>query len=254
MAFTFSSPFVASISFSSVYTNYILPWWEQFLELFVGEDLWIQLGVAVGAFVLAYARVRALRPYFRKMEEAIEERDDWVEGSFDWASANLFRVLLVGLLWSASLYFDGRIEESRSVGNEAAEVIEDLDTIPNGAEVEDAASESAAVVLNIDTAEGDVADPGVDIVEIEAVSGKNYILLRAFASIATLLLVSGALPRRIKKQAYYKMLFFILAVGLILNLLGVWAAIRDGLNVIKLLPISDSRETQVTALTLLKGR
>ncbi|MCH2388547.1 MAG: mechanosensitive ion channel, partial [Opitutales bacterium] len=62
-----------------------------------------------------------------------------------------------------------------------------------------------------------------------------------------------ALPRRIKQQIYFKTLFFVLAMALILNLLGVWSVISEGLNGIRLFPISEGIETQVTVLTLLKG-
>ena len=83
--------------------------------------------------------------------------------------------------------------------------------------------------------------------------GPNYILVRAIASIATLWLVSGALPRRIKQQVYFKTLFFVLAMVLILNLLGIWSVISEGLKRIRLFPYTEGGETQVTVLTLLKG-
>ena len=73
------------------------------------------------------------------------------------------------------------------------------------------------------------------------------------ASIATLWLVSAALPRRIKSQVYYKTLFFVLAMVLILNLIGVWSVIREGLNSIRLYPFSESGETLVTLLSFFKG-
>src|SRR5690606_18074821 len=82
---------------------------------------------------------------------------------------------------------------------------------------------------------------------------KNYILLRAVASVATLLLVARALPQSVRGRPYFRTLFFVLAVGLMLNLLGVWGVIRDGLNSLLLLPLSGGGETRVTALTLLKG-
>ncbi len=189
---------------NKLWTDTLAPRWDSFKQVFVGEDLLVQVGSIAGAFLLAYVIKRGLKPLLMRLTEAIEERDDWVEDSVDWASDNLFRLLLVGLLWAVSLYLD------------------------------------AAAAL--------ASDAGVGLVE-----GPNYILVRALASIATLWLVSGALPRRIKQQIYFKTLFFVLAMALILNLLGVWSVISEGLNGIRLFPISEGIETQVTVLTLLKG-
>ncbi len=189
---------------NKLWTDTLAPRWDSFMQVFVGEDLLVQVGSIAGAFLLAYVIKLGLKPLLMRLTEAIEERDDWVEDSVDWASDNLFRLLLVGLLWAVSLYLD------------------------------------AAAAL--------ASDAGVGLVE-----GPNYILVRALASIATLWLVSGALPRRIKQQIYFKTLFFVLAMALILNLLGVWSVISEGLNGIRLFPISEGIETQVTVLTLLKG-
>lgn len=189
---------------NKLWTDTLAPRWDSFMQVFVGEDLLVQVGSIAGAFLLAYVIKLGLKPLLIRLTEAIEERDDWVEDSVDWASDNLFRLLLVGLLWAVSLYLD------------------------------------AAAAL--------ASDAGVGLVE-----GPNYILVRALASIATLWLVSGALPRRIKQQIYFKTLFFVLAMALILNLLGVWSVISEGLNGIRLFPISEGIETQVTVLTLLKG-
>lgn len=183
----------------------LAPRWNSFLQVFVGEDLLMQLGSIAGAIVLSYIVTQGLCPLFKRVTEAIEERDDWVEVSVDWVSDNLFRLLLVGLLWSVSLYLDAN------------------------------------------------AFAGATDASIEAGAQPNYILVRAIASIATLWLVSGALPSRIKRQAYFKTLFFVLAMVLILNLLGIWSVISEGLNGIRLIPISEGGETQVTVLTLLKG-
>ncbi len=189
---------------NKLWTDTLAPRWDSFMQVFVGEDLLVQVGSIAGAFLLAYVIKLGLKPLLMRLTEAIEERDDWVEDSVDWASDNLFRLLLVGLLWAVSLYLD------------------------------------AAAAL--------ASDAGVGLVE-----GPNYILVRALASIATLWLVSGALPRRIKQQIYFKTLFFVLAMALILNLLGIWSVISEGLNGIRLFPISEGIETQVTVLTLLKG-
>ena len=203
---SFVSLFAANFSewLNQLWTDTLAPRWDSFKQVFVGEDLLVQVGSIAGAFLLAYVIKRGLKPLLMRLTEAIEERDDWVEDSVDWASDNLFRLLLVGLLWAVSLYLD------------------------------------AAAAL--------ASDAGVGLVE-----GPNYILVRALASIATLWLVSGALPRRIKQQIYFKTLFFVLAMGLILNLLGIWSVISEGLNGIRLFPISEGIETQVTVLTLLKG-
>jgi len=204
--------------------DFFVPWWESFSKVFVGEDLAIQVACVVGVSLLAFILSLGLKPLFKRLTEAIEERDDWIEEVVDWLSANLFRFLLVALLWSTSLYFDSYNIERAARIDSALEIIES----------------SKSVELRQTPAK-------------EAVAVKNYILLRAVASVATLFLVLGALPARIKKQAYFKMLFFVLSVVLILNLLGIWAMIRDGLNEFRLLPVSESRETQVTVLTLLKG-
>lgn len=203
---SFVSLFAANFSewLNQLWTDTLAPRWDSFKQVFVGEDLLVQVGSIAGAFLLAYVIKRGLKPLLMRLTEAIEERDDWVEDSVDWASDNLFRLLLVGLLWAVSLYLD------------------------------------AAAAL--------ASDAGVGLVE-----GPNYILVRALASIATLWLVSGALPRRIKQQIYFKTLFFVLAMALILNLLGIWSVISEGLNGIRLFPISEGIETQVTVLTLLKG-
>jgi len=203
---SFAPLFAASFNkwLNQLWTDTLAPRWNSFKQVFVGEDLLIQLGSIAGAFFLAYVITLGLKPLFKRLTEAIEERDDWVEDSVDWVSDNVFRLLLVGLLWSGSLYLDA---------NAAA---------------------------------GSDARAGLG-------EGPNYILVRALASIATLWLVSGALPRRIKQQVYFKTLFFVLAMLLILNLLGIWSVIREGLNGIRLFPISEGGETQVTVLTLLKG-
>jgi len=208
-----------------MWNDYADPWWESFRRVFVGPDLLIQLGGIAGAFLIAYVIALGLRPLFRRVTEAIEERDDWVEDSVDWVSDNLFRLLLVGLLWSMSLYLDGNLQGA------------DL-----SAGVGMAEQSGTAFVQESDTGPGSYAS-----------GKKNYILVRAMASLATLWLVSAALPLRIKKQVYFRTLFFVLAVVLILNLLGIWSVLRDGLGGIKLLPISDTGETRVTLLTLVKG-
>ena len=79
----------------------LAPRWNSFLQVFVGEDLLMQLGSIAGAIVLSYIVTQGLCPLFKRVTEAIEERDDWVEVSVDWVSDNLFRLLLVGLLWGA---------------------------------------------------------------------------------------------------------------------------------------------------------
>ena len=144
---SFVSLFAANFSewLNQLWTDTLAPRWDSFKQVFVGEDLLVQVGSIAGAFLLAYVIKRGLKPLLMRLTEAIEERDDWVEDSVDWASDNLFRLLLVGLLWAVSLYLD------------------------------------AAAAL--------ASDAGVGLVE-----GPNYILVRALASIATLWLVSGALP------------------------------------------------------------
>ena len=182
--------------FVSIWEEHLNPWWESFRQVFVGPDLWVQVVGIVVAFLIALIVTAGLRPFFRKVTDAIEERDDWIESTVDWVSDNLFRVLLVALLWSVSMYLDG--------------------------------------------------DGGP--------AGMNYILVRAMASVATLWLVSAALPAAIKKQVYFKTLFFVLAIVLVLNLLGVWAVIQGGLDEIKLFPVnSGTGQTRVTMLSLFKG-
>lgn len=208
-----SSPSKLADKFFRVVESY----WNSFERMLIGEDLFIQLVVIGGAVVLSYALLLGLRPLFRRATDAIEERDDWVETSVDWVSDNLFRFLLVGLLWSASLWFDAR--------NDAAALV-----------VEQTA----------------VTAPSVGG-EASIVVASNYILIRLLASLATLLLVSRALPKQIKSKTYFKLLFFVLAIGLLLNLLGIWDGISESLNRMRLLPISDEGETRVTVLSLIKG-
>ena len=200
-----------------------MPWWESFRQVFVGPDLAIQLGSIAAAVLIAWIISAGLKPFFRKVTDAIEERDDWIEDTVDWISDNLFRVLLATLLWSISMYLDT---------NEI--------TFEQNANAGVAPAVEAAAAAEAENPES---------------SAKIYILVRAMASIATLWLVSGALPRSIKSQVYYKTLFFVLAMILILNLLGAWTVIRDGLDRIDLFPISDSEggESRVTLFTLLKG-
>ena len=209
--------------------------WAGFTRYFVGEDLLIQLGALVGVILLTYLISLALKPLFKRLPRGDSAGGNWLVAAAIWLRENAFKVLLVALLWSVSLYFD------RQHAQEARIVVDPVAT-PAGARAAPTAIEGgdAAVVV--------VAEEGRP-----ASSAKNYILLRAAASIATLWLVSSALPRVIRKQAYYKTLFFVLAVLLILNLLGVWAGIRDGLDSIRILPISAGQETRVTALSLLKG-
>ena len=217
--------------FVRMWDDYLQSWWESFRQVFVGPDLLIQLGGIASAFLIAWVISAGLKPLFRKVTTAIEERDDWIEDTVDWVSDNLFRVLLVTLLWSISMYFDSNQIETTGPVEQSSEVPVAVD-----AEVED--GDRA-----LDMATGN-----------EPLSGnKNYILLRAMASIATLWLVSAALPRGIKSQVYYKTLFFVLAMVLILNLIGVWSVIREGLNSIRLYPFSESGETLVTLLSFFKG-
>ena len=235
------SPELASSFASSFATERLLAYWERFAKVFVGEDLVIQLACLGGAVALAYLITVVTRPICKRITEAIEERDDWIEELVDWVSDNLFRLLLASFLWSASLYFDAQNTLPPQLpATEAAAVA--------AAERGSDASPRTAPAPDQPTSLELAPTPGQP-----APAAKNYLLLRAFASIATLWLVSKALPARIKSQPYYKMLFFVLAVGLMLNLLGIWPAMREGLGQIQLLPISKNTETQVTALTLLKG-
>ncbi len=222
---------------SGFWSQYLAPHWESFKQLFLGEDLLIQLASVFGAFVLAYIVTLGLRPMFRKITEAIEERDDWIEESIDWVSDNLFRLLVVGLLWSVSLYLDSAALKSQAEQAEAPKVVESAPPVVTASEEGVAVAQGDAVA----------AKEGADA------PAKNYILVRAVASVMTLLLVSGALPKRIKQQVYYKTLFFVLAVVLILNLLGIWTVIRGGLDGIRIFPISESGETNVTLLSFVKG-
>ncbi len=228
----FSPVLLAEFSMSGFYSETILPWWERFTQVFVGEDLVIQSSVILGALIVSFLISAALKPMCRRITEAIEERDDWVEETVDWLADNLFRILLAGGLWAASLWFDASNLEQATL----------LVPVPEVTQGAVAVGESGVELSQ-----------GVADVEEAVLSVKNYILIRAFASLATLLLLSGALPARLKKQAYYKILFFVLAAGLTLNLLGVWEPIQEGLSRIRLLPVSGSTETQVTALTLIKG-
>ncbi len=236
MAFPSSLLLAANLNewFSGIWADYFEPRWASFSQVFVGEDLLIQLGAIAGAFILSFAVAFGLRPLFKKVTEAIEERDDWIEGVIDWISDNLFRLLLVALLWSVSLYLDSNTIEPSVDG---AVLSESAETVSVTLEDEVGAIESQAVAVASKTT---------------AVS-KNYLLVRAAASIATLMLVSGALPRTIKQQVYFRTLFFVLAMVLILNLLGIWSVIREGLDGIALFPISGSGVTRVTLLTLAKG-
>ena len=236
MAFPSSLLLAANLNewFSGIWADYFEPRWASFSQVFVGEDLLIQLGAIAGAFILSFAVALGLRPLFKKVTEAIEERDDWIEGVIDWISDNLFRLLLVALLWSVSLYLDSNTIEPSVDGAVSSQSAE---TVSVTLEDEVGAIESQAVAVASKTT---------------AVS-KNYLLVRAAASIATLMLVSGALPRTIKQQVYFRTLFFVLAMVLILNLLGIWSVIREGLDGIALFPISGSGVTRVTLLTLAKG-
>jgi len=218
-----------------MWEDYLAPRWDSFLQVFVGEDLLIQLGGIIGAFIITYVITLGLRPLFKRITEAIEDRDDWVEGAVDWVSDNLFRLLLAALLWSVSMYLDARALQTASLEVEGAKLIESADAV--------VVSEGGETRL------AQLPESGGTVPQ----STKNYILVRAAASIATLMLVSGALPRAIKQQVYFKTLFFVLAVVLILNLLGIWSVIREGLHNIRLFPISDVGETQVTLLTFIKG-
>ncbi len=235
---TFSSSLLLGANvnewFSGIWTDYLAPRWDSFTQVFVGEDLLIQLGAIAGAVILSFAVTLGLRPLFKKVTEAIEERDDWIEGVVDWISDNLFRLLLVALLWSVSLYLDSNSIEPTI---DATVVSDPIESTAVALEEDAEVAESQAVAATSKTI---------------AVS-KNYLLVRAAASIATLMLVSGALPRAIKRQVYFRTLFFVLAMVLILNLLGIWSVIREGLDGIALFPISGSGVTRVTLLTLAKG-
>lgn len=184
------------------------PYWESTRAALIGEDLAVQAGVITGALFLSYLLLVAMRPLFKKITQAIEERDDWVEGAVDWVSDNLFRFLAVGFLWAVSLWFDAR--------NEAIAALASVE-------------EGAPVVA------------------------KNYILIRGFASVAALLLLYRAVPAMFRDRAYFRVLIWILSLVLLMNLLGIWEGIRDGLDRIHILPIADNEATRVTVLSIAKG-
>lgn len=236
MSFSFSLLLAANANewFARIWSDYLAPRWDSFTQVFVGENLLVQMGAIVGAVFLSYAITLGLRPLFKKVTEAIEERDDWIEGVVDWISDNLFRLLLVALLWSVSLYLDSNAIEPA------------VDTV-------DLSSSTEATVVSVVGEEEVASAESVAPASKSQSASKNYLLVRAAASIATLMLVSGALPRAIKKQVYFRTLFFVLAMVLILNLLGIWSVISEGLDGIALLPISGSGVTRVTLLTLAKG-
>ncbi len=211
-----------SAAWSEMAREWILSAWDSFSGLLVGEDLYVQVGAIMGVVVLAYLLQLALKPLLKRVTEAIEERDDWVESVIDWISENFFRIAVVVLLWSLSIYFDAQNEQVLGSVLEPSEAGSEL------------VAEAAPVVEEAETA-------------------KNYILLRAAASVATLILLSGALPRSIRNKAYFKTLYFVTAVLLLLNLLGVWEVIRDGLDSLQLLPVAEGESTRVTALTIGKG-
>ncbi len=237
MSFSYALPLAANLSewITQMWSDHLAPRWDSFLQVFVGEDLLIQLGGILGAVVLSYVITLGLHPLFKRITEAIEDRDDWIEGVIDWVSDNVFRLLLVALLWSISMYLDGGTSQVAVVGPEGTKTVE-----------------SAEAIVVTDSSGTRLAQ-GEEVSKPVQTSTKNYILVRAAASIATLMLVSGALPRAIKQQVYFKTLFFVLAVVLILNLLGIWSVIREGLNNIRIFPISNTGETQVTLLTFVKG-
>jgi len=224
MGTSISATFLAIASMTGSIERTILNWWEGFVQVFVGEDLIIQLAVILSALLLCAFLAFALKPMFRRITEAIEERDDWIEDTVDWLAGNLFRLLLVGTLWSASLWFD-----ARNAG------------YPVAVEMEPVSATDDALEL-------DAGEPVLPVAY-----EKNYILIRALASLATLWLLSGGLPAGMKDLVFYKILYFVFATVLALNLLGVWSVISEGLQGIRLLPISGSTETRVTVLSLLKG-
>ena len=229
----------AEDSFANVLTRFLQSAWEDFSHYFVGEDLLIQAGVLVGVFFLAYLINLGLKPVLKRFPGSRDDASNWIGAAGIWLRENGFKLFLVILLWSVSLYFDRQHEALNTPA--AVQEISSARSISNYRAPEESASgREAPVVIVTDGQENRSPD-------------KNYILLRAFASLATLWLVSSALPRAIRSQAYYKTLFFVLAILLILNLLGLWTGIRDGLDSIHILPIAEGQETRVTALTLLKG-
>lgn len=229
----------ADNSIFEVLTNFLRKAWEGFSHYFVGEDLLIQAGVLIGIFLLSYLINLGLKPLLKRLPQSKEGSSSWIGTTGAWLRENGFKLLLVILLWSVSLYFD-RLHEALDA-QAAVEKISGERSYPNYSPFEETRESRETPVIVVNEGGGSLSPE------------KNYILLRAFASIATLWLVSSALPRAIRSQAYYKTLFFVLAMLLILNLLGVWTGIRDGLDSIHILPIAEGQETRVTALTLLKG-
>ncbi|MDQ8196815.1 mechanosensitive ion channel [Pelagicoccus enzymogenes] len=211
-------------AWSDVARDWLVNAWEKVRGLLVGEDLYVQLGAIFGVVLLAYLLQLALKPLFKRVTEAIEERDDWVESTIDWISENFFRIAVASLLWSVSIYFDAANEQLAAAA---------LETAKSGGEV--------------------VSESQLAVEKSAAPAAKNYILLRAAASVATLILLSGALPRPIREKAYFKTLYFVTAVLLLLNLLGIWEVIRDGLDSLQVLPVAEGESTRVTALTIGKG-
>lgn len=240
----------ADSAFLETARGYAERMWSPLARLFVGEDLLIQLCALAGVFFLSYLVSLGMRPLIEKSAVVAGGRSPMLAGAAVWLRTNLFRLLLATLLWSVSIAFDGyhraqadRLE--RASLEARARAAAEATQLQSARRAADGRMEIAQRAANAPAAREAAVD--------EETESKNYILLRAVASVATLVLVGGALPQAVRRKPYYKTLFFVLAVGLMLNLLGVWGIIRDGLNSLLLLPLSGGGETRVTALTLLKG-
>lgn len=214
-------------------SNFVYLVWNGVVERFAIENVLIEVATILGVVVLAFLLTLISKPLCRRITEAIEERNDWIEGIVDWLADHLFRIFLVGLLWMASWILDSQVVDPLSWGKaEEGQAVEVVSVLPTG----DALVGQSELGLS-----SEISLP------------RNFIFVRAFASLATLFLFVNALPARLHKTAYFRILFFFLAIGLALNLVGLWVPVRDGLNSLKLLPVTESTETRVTVLSLIKG-
>lgn len=201
----------------------------------IGDEILTQVMVIAGILAVAFAIRLLLHPLLKRLAVQAEgTTTPWVSDSTLWLRTMLFRILATAMLWIASYSFD-------QYNNDQAEI----QRVQLSAQMQK---------LNVENRSGQVVLRQQDrSVTPEDIVAKNYSLIRVFASLFLLWLLHGAMPARLRKQVYFKILFIMIATALLLNLVGIWGTFSERLNNLRILPLSDYKETKITLLTLLKG-
>lgn len=222
-------------SVSNELSNFISILLETLRNDILGDDIWKQASFIAGLLAIAIVIRLLIHPILKRLVAQTEEtKTPWVNETAVWVRGMILRIIVASLLWTATYTFD-------QFNNDQAEVQRQQVS-------------ANLQKLNVEKRSGQVVLRQQDrSVTPEDIKAKNYSLIRVFASLSLLWLLHGAMPKNLRKRAYFKVLFAMIAAALMLNLIGIWGVISESLNNLRILPLSDYKETKITLLTLLKG-